>query len=153
MYENDLQKFIIDPATSIKNHQSPDYPYLAHPSNLFEEKRKKEIKSEERNETKIFPSKKKRKKEQNEITTTFIPFQGSTTIVYQIRNFSKFIQIHPKEAHRRALRFLAPTILQKTTIKNDILKRVYPRRQMRSLLLLRVNWRKAGTTSSSQAFY
>lgn len=62
MYENDLQKFIIDPATSIKNHQSPDYPYLAHPSNLFEEKRKKEIKSEERNETKIFPSKKKKEK-------------------------------------------------------------------------------------------
>ena len=97
MYENDLQKFIIDLATSIKNHQSPDYPYLAHPSNLFEEKRKKEIKSEERNE--IFPKKKKKKKkriERNNDNIHSIPRIHNNRI-----SDPKFFQIHSNPSERR----------------------------------------------------
>lgn len=97
MYENDLQKFIIDPATSIKNHQSPDYPYLAHPSNLFEEKRKKEIKSEERNETKIFPSNKKKRIERNNDNIHSIPRIHNNRI-----SDPKFFQIHSNPSERGA---------------------------------------------------
>lgn len=92
---------------SSSSTQQPPLKTTSHPTTRISRihqiysRKKERKKSNLKRETKqkfFHQKKKKRKKEQNEITTTFIPFQGSTIIVYPTRNFSKFIQIHPKDA-------------------------------------------------------
>lgn len=89
---------------SSSSTQQPPLKTTSHPTTRISRihqiysRKKERKKSNLKRETKQKFFHQTKKKEQNEITTTFIPFQGSTTIVYQIRNFSKFIQIHPKDA-------------------------------------------------------